>query len=332
MTSSWGPKAKRNADLVLESIMLGQGPDAWKKTNYGNPEYPIARKEQERLEDADKAWRKILEKLKIKRYDDTEDKAKVFRYVSQAGSSSSSKKNNNKKNTKAPRDTGEYDDILDAQKEDQQAGKEVAESFEDREIPVGGISPELQAQLDNLTLANANLTGQLDERDAYWSNTVGSINQANQEAINELNGQLDERESYWTSTVESINQANQEAMDRLSERESYWTNTVESINQANREAMGRMETMMLQQQQSAAAQQQLLTSQLTSTQNALQEQQRMSANLRNAYVPAAEQSAQSASYGDQRTTTRRKESNSLNDLSIVTGVGSSNSLSGLTLA
>ena len=76
----------------------------------------------------------------------------------------------------------------------------------------------------------------------------------------------------------------------------------------------------------------MLTTQLTSTQEALQNQQRMSANLANAYVPQAEESAMNAIYGDQRSGTRKQTSNSLNDLSIVSGVGGNNSLSGLQIA
>lgn len=134
------------------------------------------------------------------------------------------------------------------------------------------------------------------------------------------------------SQLDALTLANTNLSNKLGERETYWSNTLTTIQNNNAAAMTRMEDLMLQQANAAAAQQTLLTSQLQSTQNALQEQQRMSTNLANAYVPQAEQSAQSASYGDQRTTTRKKESNSLNDLSIVSGVGSSNSLSGLTLA
>ena len=279
MSNFSGPKAKKNADRVLESLLLGQGPNAWEDSNYGNPEYPLTHKEQIRLEKADKAWDKILKKLGISKYDDTKDTAKVFRYVSGLGIGSDDNNNNsNGGNSDPTRDTGEYDDILGAQAEDQAAGQSMAEQLAELQAQVGGISPEVQAQLDSLTLANTNLSEQLSASATQY----------------------------------------QQQLDAAAAQ--------------NAEAMQRMEMMMLQQQQQAASTQQLLQSQLASTQSALQSQQRMSANLSKAYVPAAEQSAQSASYGDQRTTTRRKESNSLNDLSIVTGVGSSNSLSGLTLA
>ena len=90
--------------------------------------------------------------------------------------------------------------------------------------------------------------------------------------------------------------------------------------------------MLLFQQQQASATQELLSSQLASTQAALQNQQRLSANLSNAYVPQAESSAQTVAYGDARQQKRRVTNNSLSDLSIVSGVGGANGLSGLQLA
>ena len=176
------------------------------------------------------------------------------------------------------RSSGEYGDIRDAQSADQQAGQNAAGQFAGMNPALGGIAPEIQSQLDDLVLANNNLTTQLSNRDDYWNNSL------------------------------------------------------QQLQTSSNAALQQMESMMLQQQVSAQNTQNLLQSQLASTQSALQNQQRMSANLANAYVPAAEQSAQSASYGDQRNSTRKKRSNSLSDLSIVTGVGTGNSLSSLTLA
>lgn len=179
----------------------------------------------------------------------------------------------------AIRDSGEYKDIKRAQEEDRKAGQEMAQKLKEMEAQLGGISPEVQAQLDSLTLANTNLTNQLS----------ASATQYQQ--------QLD------------------------------------AAAAASAEAMQRMEMMMLQQQQQAAQTQNLLQGQLQSTQTALQNQQRMSANLSNAYVPQAESSAQSVVYGDARTQRRRQADNSLNDLSIVSGVGTGTSnLAGLQLA
>ena len=56
-------------------------------------------------------------------------------------------------------------------------------------------------------------------------------------------------------------------------------------------------------------------------------------NMRNAFVPQANPNALSISYGDQRTTARKKENNQLSDLTILSGVGAtSNPLAGLQLA
>lgn len=187
--------------------------------------------------------------------------------------SSSSKKDKGP----APRDTGEYDDILAAQAEDQAAGQDAADGFagNDGTDGQGGLAPEVQALIDGLQLQVGDLTTNLADRETYWS------------------GQFD----------------------------TLQTNSNNAISQ--------MQTLMLSQQQSAANTQTLLQNQLASTQTALTEQQRMTQNLSNAYVPAAEQTAQSVSYGDTRTVDRRQNNNSLTDLSIVSGVGSNGSLTGL---
>ena len=202
----------------------------------------------------------------------------VRRILRQLNAGGPSKRGTGKNNKGADRSSGEYDDIRAAQGEDQAAGQQAAAGFRNAEANVGGISPEVQAQLDALTLSNMNLTSS-------------------------LNGQAD-----------------------------FWAGRIDEMGQANNDALARMEGLMLQQQESAASAQELLRSQLETTQSALLKQQQRSANLARAYVPAPEQSALNAAYGDLRTSTRRRTNNSLNDLSIVTGIGGSNSLSGLTLA
>ena len=59
---------------------------------------------------------------------------------------------------KADRGSGEYDDIVAAQGEDQAAGNQAANDLKNADVNIGGISPEVQAQLDALTLANSILT------------------------------------------------------------------------------------------------------------------------------------------------------------------------------
>lgn len=278
MASFGGPKAKKNANLVLDSILRGEGPNSWSPFTQNRGREPISTKERKRQEKADKAWDKVIKKLGIKNYDSKADQAKVFRYVSGGGSGGSGSGGGGGSSS-AVRDSGEYKEILAAQEEDRKAGEEMAEKLKELEAQVGGISPEVQSQLDSLTLANTNLTDQL----------TASATQYQQ--------QLD------AAAAQSA------------------------------AAMQRMEMMMLQQQQQAAQTQNLLQSQLASTQSALQSQQRMSANLATAYVPQAEASAQSVTYGDARTQRRRQVDNSLSDLSIVSGVGTGTSnLAGLQLA
>ena len=186
--------------------------------------------------------------------------------------------NGNGKGKDADRDSGKYDDILGAQGEDQQLGLDTADEFSEMDPELGGISPELQAMLDELMLANQNLGADLAQRDQYWNDQISSVQSSSNQALQS------------------------------------------------------MQSMMLQQTQQAANTQQLLQGQLASTQTALQNQEKISANLANAYVPQAEQSAYSVAYGDQRIGVRPRQTNSLNDLSIVSGVGAGNSMSGLMLA
>ena len=218
------------------------------------------------------------------------------------------KSNNNSSSAPANRSSGKYDDIRAAQGEDRNAGQEMANQLKNLEAQVGGISPEVQAQLDALTLANSSLNQQLSDQRGGWESQLSSLNQ-----------QLRDQQTGFQSQLQ------QTAAD--------YQSRLDAQTQESAAAMQRIETMMLQQQQQAAQAQQLLQSQLQSTQAALQTQQRMSANLANAYVPQAEASAQSVAYGDARTQGRRQADNSLSDLSIVNGVGTgSTSLTGLQLA
>ena len=204
---------------------------------------------------------------------------KMAQYVlSQGGSGLGGGGNGNGNGKDADRDSGKYEDILDAQGEDQQLGQDTADEFANMDPALGGISPELQAVLDDLMLANQNLGADLAQRDQFWNSQISTIQNSSQQALQS------------------------------------------------------MQAMMLQQQNTAANTQNLLQSQLQSTQTALTNQQQMSANLANAYVPQAEQSAYSVTYGDSRSGVRPRQTNSLNDLSIVSGVGAGNSMSGLMLA
>ena len=272
---------------------------AWKRYVSGSRSTK-AWKSKSDMKEADKAWNNGRLRARNPAAAQAHD-ARVRAYKDQLKSNKNNKKNNNNRRsapaTSAPRDTGKYEDIRAAQAEDRAAGQKMANELKNMQAQVGGISPEVQKQLDNLTLANTNLTKQVDTQAANnEANTTAFQNQLN-DTVTDYQTRLD-------------NQA-----------------------QANRDAMAQMETLMLQQQQQAQQAQALLQSQLLSTQNALQTQQRMSANLANAYVPEAEQSAQTVSYGDRRRNRRRASDNSLSDLSIVSGVGSgAGLLSGLQLA
>ena len=274
-------KKKNKKEPAWKSYLKAESGKAWK-----------SKKDQKR---ADKHWNNSAMRQRRPAAAAAHD-ARSKAYSDQRASNNNNKKKNRSSApapTKAPRDTGKYEDIRAAQSEDRAAGQQAAQDFQNRSPQVSnGISPEIQAQLDALGLANGN-----------------------------LNNQLAQAQNDYASQLQATSDAYQQRLDQAAKESAA--------------AMQRMEQMMLQQQQQAQATQQLLQGQLTSTQNALQSQQRMSANLANAYVPQAEASAQSVTYGDQRRQRRRQRDNSLSDLSIVSGVdggGSGASLSGLQLA
>lgn len=98
-----------------------------------------------------------------------------------------------------------------------------------------------------------------------------------------------------------------------------------------------LDRILAQQQTQFAQSQALMQQQLQMAQQQYQDQLRISANMANSYVPPAEQSAVTATMGDQRTdSSDRKNTNQLSELSslsIVSGLGTqSNPLSGLALA
>lgn len=255
-------------------------------------------------------WKKVAKKGAGVNFNSTSDIAKMISWV-QGSTSTGGGSSNNNDPTGAPRDTGKYEDILAAQNEDRVAGQETAKRLAELQSKLGGISPEVQAQLDSLTLANTGLT-----------NDLISQGKAGERALKKTNKE-------WSGKLKDQSKEYQGMLDALS---ISYEQKLADASDASTAAITRLEEMMMQQQLSALATQNLLTSQLQSSQTALANQQRMSANLASAYVPQAEATAQSVLYGDSRNQRRKPKNNSLSDLSIVSGVTSSNSTSGLQVA
>lgn len=149
-------------------------------------------------------------------------------------------------------------------------------------------------------------------------------------------------------TIESMKSLYQQQMDAGQARiDEFMNKQAEQINaltldfqdqlaaaQASAdERIGGLTELMMMQQQQAESTQQLLTAQAQAAQAAYEEQARQASALGRAYVPGVEASAASAILGDQRTTTRDQTANSLNNLAIVSDLGSNtNPLAGLQLA
>ena len=227
-----------------------------------------------------KAWRKVLDQVGIKNYNSENDVAQVWAYVnSVAGGGTWGGGGGNGSNPSGtPRNTGEYKDILNALEEDRIAGNKQAKQIRNLKAQLGEVDPEVQKQLDELSLANTGLQKQL------------------------------------------TTQANT------------WQTKLDDANKTSAATIAQLQTMLINQTNSANNLQTTLQSQLATTQAALTAQQKLTKNLSNAYVPAAEQSALSVAYGDSRNSARKRTTNSLSDLSIVTGTGTSSSLSGLQIA
>lgn len=221
---------------------------------------------------------------------------------------------------KANRSSGQYSDIQKAQQEDRTKGIKTAESFKNQRVKVGGISKEVQQQLDALRLANSNLNKQLASNSKSYENQLMQMGLQQQQSAAAYENQLANAQAGYQQQLQQMQVSNNAAMQQLETK--------------NQSALQQMQSMMLSQQQQAANTQQLLESQLSSANTALTEQKRVSANLANAYVPQAEASADTFVYGDSREQKRKQRNNQLSDLSIVTGVGNAGNagLAGLQLA
>lgn len=277
-----GKKARKNAELVLASLLGGGKPSKKSKFEreygsylsssrpglYGGSRLNTKAKREEQKQQAktDKAWDKVLKKLKIKDYDSASDTADVFRYVSGGGSSrGGSSRGGGGSNRPSNRTSGKYSDIKGALREDEAAGYAMADGLAGKDIAIGGWP----SALEDLLLQQQNaFNDQLMNMQYNFNNQLGG-----------LQGQL------------------------------------ASANQAYAQA------------------QQGMQAQLASAEAARQAAEQRAMNMRNAFVPQANPTALSVSYGDQRTSTRRAENNQLSDLTILSGLGTASApLAGLQLA
>ena len=239
------------------------------------------------------------------------------------------KKSSSKSSGQADRSSGKYEDIKQAQQEDRDKGNKTAESFKNKQAKTGGISPELQAQLDSLTLANSKLSKQLAISSKSYEEKLMQMGLQQQQSVAAWEKQQQQKAAAYQNQLAKAQAGYQKQLQQM---QSSNKAAMQELQAKNQTALQQMQAMMLSQQQAAANTQQLLQSQLSTAQSALTEQKRVSSNLANAYVPEAEETADTIVYGDSRQQERKQKNNQLSDLSIVSGVGTAGSLAGLQLA
>ena len=109
-----------------------------------------------------------------------------------------------KSSSKANRSSGKYDDIRKAQEEDRSKGSKTAESFKNKKTETGGISREVQARLDSLTLANTNLTKQLKTQSKRNEKKITEMQKSSDQALQQLQTMLISQQQQSASTTQLL--------------------------------------------------------------------------------------------------------------------------------
>jgi hypothetical protein len=118
----------------------------------------------------------------------------------------------------------------------------------------------------------------------------------------------------------------------IQQQEQYNSQMAEMQDQFNSQ-IGGLQGQLSEAQSAYAQANQFMTQQIEASNAARLAAEQRAYNMRNAFVPQANPTALSVSYGDQRRTARRAENNQLSDLTILSGLGTtSNPLAGLQLA
>ena len=132
----------------------------------------------------------------------------------------------------------------------------------------------------------------------------------------------------------ATNQANQTAFEsQLTTQAEASAASLADLNDLFLGQLGAVEDRMSQQQDAFNTAQAFTNQQLNAANNAFLREQQRAANMQNAYIPQANPNAFSIGYGDGRTSRRKREDNSLSDLTLLSGLGTtSNPLAGLQLA
>ena len=231
----------------------------------------------------------------------------------------------------ADRQTGEFDDIIDALKEDISKGQDKADELSNMPVPGagdsgtgggkggggkggggksgGGKSP-IQELTDLLTVVTGGGGGGGNAGGGGGGNAQTPI------------GQLEEVAEPAVSPSDALSEIGKGLQDQI--------NTINTDLEAIPNTL--KDLLDLQKEENKQTNDALLTS-LQSANAAFLEQQRIAGNIAKAYVPNANPSAALPAIGDQRDSDRKVKNNRLSDLTVLSGVGTQrNPLVGLQLS
>jgi len=214
-------------------------------------------------------------------------------------------------NQKFDRSSGEFKDIKGALGEDRAAGLQAAEELRDRDVLMGEpdqvvTTPAFPSSLNDLFL---------QQQESFAADMTQQ-----QEAFNSQLAQ--QQEAYAVGLAGQLAQ----------QQEAYAAGMTQQQEAFNSQ-LGSLQDELVLAKDAYLSSNSFMEEQLQASNAARLAAEQRAYNMRNAFVPQANPNALSISYGDQRSTARKKENNQLSDLTILSGVGTtSNPLAGLQLA
>ena len=315
MAKRGGRKASKRASRTLYSR---------RSDNNGNDRHEaLSRTDAVRYGSNSKKWDKIAKKLGLskkasKRSD--RDIARMMQYVTSGGSPRGGGRsrggNNRSSDSKYDRNSGEFKDIKGALGEDERAGRDVANTLENRGVTSGNSNDAVLDKLNDL-LANG-LTGG-DDQPVSVGGWPSAFDDLMLEQQNRYDTQLATAQQGFDDKLLGLEAGFGEQLGRQQEAFDLQVFGLQQQAQRQREDLQSANSFMQQQVGAANA--------------AAAAAEQRAYNMRNAFVPQANPTALSVNYGDQRMTSRKKENNQLSDLTILSGLGTtSNPLAGLQLA
>ena len=216
----------------------------------------------------------------------------------------------------ADRQTGDYDDIIDALREDINKGTDVAQQYDEMAVPgTGGGGNNGGGNGGGGNGGNNSLA----ELTALITATQGGGGNGGGTPLDQI-GTLAEPEGPSTADVmDGIGKGLQTQIDTINEGLNAIPNTLNDLLDVQRQENQDTNAAMLASLQSANT--------------AFADQQRIAGNIAKAYVPGANPSAALPAIGDQRSSNRDVQNNRLSDLTVLSGIGKQrNPLVGLQLS